>query len=76
MRASGYTPELIAEMNKLPDFEAFEFKLENIPLAPSIAPLVARWEIWAPPPPLTVRLSFLSLQFYTLITSERVFAYD
>ncbi|KAL4724590.1 hypothetical protein ACLX1H_008032 [Fusarium chlamydosporum] len=31
MRASGYTPEVIAEMNKLPGFEAFEFKLENVP---------------------------------------------
>ncbi|KAH7311246.1 hypothetical protein B0I35DRAFT_357532 [Stachybotrys elegans] len=31
MRASGYTPEVIADMNKLPDFESFEFRLENIP---------------------------------------------
>ncbi|CAF3444778.1 unnamed protein product [Fusarium graminearum] len=31
MRASGYTPEVIAEMNKLPDFESFEFRLENVP---------------------------------------------
>ncbi|KAK7955752.1 tyrosinase [Apiospora aurea] len=31
MRAAGYTPELIADMNKLPDFESFEFKLENVP---------------------------------------------
>lgn len=31
MRASGYTPELIAEINNLPDFESFEFKLENVP---------------------------------------------
>ncbi|PVI05329.1 Di-copper centre-containing protein [Periconia macrospinosa] len=31
MRASGYTPELIKEMNILPDFKSFEFRLENVP---------------------------------------------
>ncbi|KAK8012188.1 hypothetical protein PG989_000448 [Apiospora arundinis] len=31
LRASGYTPAVINEMNALPDFKQFEFRLENIP---------------------------------------------